>query len=120
MILFIFEGQVEEPKIMATIKQLFLSEIEEQLLCSFGADTYTLWKDIVEYGRDGYEIDVFNIVKERLRSRGDHSLDNYNSHQIESIYLFFDYDPQNRMRNPDHGRPVNPFKIPLKRYSFTY
>ena len=24
------------------------------------------------------------------------------------------------MRNPDHGRPVNPFKIPLKRYSFTY
>lgn len=101
MILFIFEGQVEEPKIMATIKQLFLSEIEEQLLCSFGADTYTLWKDIVEYGRDGYEIDVFNIVKERLRSRGDHSLDNYNSHQIESIYLFFDYDPQNRTITPD-------------------
>jgi len=28
---------------------------------------------------------------------------------------------QNRsLRNPDHGRPVNPFKIPLKRYSFTY
>ena len=26
----------------------------------------------------------------------------------------------NNMRNPDHGRPVNPFKIPLKRYSFTY
>ena len=24
------------------------------------------------------------------------------------------------MRNPDHGRPVNPLKIPLKRYSFTY
>ena len=24
------------------------------------------------------------------------------------------------VRNPDHGRPVNPFKIPLKRYSFTY
>lgn len=24
------------------------------------------------------------------------------------------------LRNPDHGRPVNPFKIPLKRYSFTY
>ena len=24
------------------------------------------------------------------------------------------------VRNPDHGRPVNPLKIPLKRYSFTY
>ena len=77
MILFIFEGQVEEPKIMATIKQLFLSNIEEQLLCSFGSDTYTLWKDIVEYQKNGYEVDVFNIVKERLHSRGDYSLDKY-------------------------------------------
>ena len=29
-------------------------------------------------------------------------------------------DEEAQMRNPDHGRPVNPFKIPLKRYSFTY
>lgn len=101
MILFIFEGQVEEPKIMATIKQLFLSRIEEQLLCSFGSDTYTLWKDIVEYQKSGYEIDVFNIVKARLHSRGDYSLDKYYSHQIESIYLFFDYDPQNRTISSD-------------------
>ena len=101
MILFIFEGQVEEPKIMATIKQLFLSNIQEQLLCSFGSDTYTLWKDIVEYQKNGYEVDVFNIVKERLHSRGDYSLDKYYSHQIESIYLFFDYDPQNRTISPD-------------------
>ena len=96
MILFIFEGQVEEPKIMATIKQLFFSSFEGQLLCSFGADTYTLWRDIIEYQKSGYDIDVFRIVKERLHTRGDYSLDEYDSHQIESIYLFFDYDPQNR------------------------
>lgn len=101
MILFIFEGQVEEPKIMATLEQLFLNKIEEQLICSYGADTYTLWKDIVEYQKSGYEIDVFSIIKERLHSRGDHSLDGYYSHQIESIYLFFDYDPQNRTISSD-------------------
>ena len=59
MILFIFEGQVEEPKIMATLEQLFLNRIEEQLICSYGADTYTLWKDIVEY-----IIDKFFLLKE--------------------------------------------------------
>ena len=30
------------------------------------------------------------------------------------VYVF------DNLRNPDHGRPVNPLKIPLKRYSFTY
>lgn len=92
---------MEEPRIMATIKQLFFKSNEEQLLCSFGSDTYTLWKDISEYQKNGYEVDVFNVVKERLHKRGDYSLDKYYSHQIESIYLFFDYDPQNRTISSD-------------------
>lgn len=96
MILFIFEGQVEEPRIMTTIKQLFFKSREDQLLCSFGSDTYTLWKDIVDYQKNGYEVDVFSVIKERLHKRGDYSLDRYYSYQIESIYLFFDYDPQNK------------------------
>lgn len=120
MILFIFEGQVEEPKIMATLEQLFLNRIEEQLICSYGADTYTLWKDIVEYQKSGYEIDVFSIIKERLHSRGDHSLDEYYSHQIESIYLFFDYDPQNRTIPADTlnlaiANMVNLFSDPMNK-----
>lgn len=86
---------------MATIRQLFFSSVENQLLCSFGADTYTLWKDIVDYQKNGYETDVFNVVKERLNRRGDHSLDSYCSYQIESIYLFFDYDPQNSTIEPE-------------------
>ena len=53
----------------------------------------------LKYGVDAES--VFNIVKERLHSRGDYSLDKYYSHQIESIYLFFDYDPQNRTISPD-------------------
>lgn len=95
MILLVFEGQKEEPKIMATVKTLFFNGGEGQLLCSYGTDTYTLWKDVQDHIKDGYEADVFQIVKERMHSRGDYSLDAFDSHDIESIYLFFDYDPQN-------------------------
>lgn len=94
MILLVFEGQKDEPKIMATVKTLFFPK-EEQLLCSYGTDTYTLWKEVQEHISNGFEADVFQIVKSRMHSRGDHSLDKYDTHEIEAIYLFFDYDPQN-------------------------
>lgn len=100
MILLVFEGQKEEPKIMATIKTLFFPNREDQILCSFGTDTYTLWNDVQKHISNGYEADVFEIVKERMHSRGDNSLDKYDSHNIDSIYLFFDYDPQNSKISP--------------------
>ena len=36
------------------------------------------------------------------------------------IFVFEELGFAAGLRNPDHGRPVNPLKIPLKRYSFTY
>ena len=95
MILFVFEGQKEEPRVMATIKQLFFYGKEDQVHCSFGCDTYTLFKEVQNYAKNGGEPDVFEIVRERLHTRNDHSLDNFYSYQFDSIYLFFDYDPQN-------------------------
>lgn len=41
----------------------------------------------------------------------------YAPDQKNQLLRYYNYG---KMRNPDHGRPVNPFKIPLKRYSFTY
>lgn len=101
MVLLILEGETEEPKVMATIKQLFFSKNKEHLLCSYGTDTYTLWKDVRKYVDEGGEPDVFEIVRERLHGRGDTSLDGYCSYQFDSIYLFFDYDPQNSRVSPD-------------------
>lgn len=95
MILLVFEGQVGEPRVMATLQYLYFSDTASQVLCYFGTDTYTLWKDIKEHEKDGYEADIFTIVKQRLQENGDHSLDKYKSYQFESVYLFFDYDPQN-------------------------
>lgn len=95
MILLVFEGQVEEPRVMSTIRTLFFNRGKDQIICSYGADTYTLWKDIQRHLQDGYEADVFEIIKERLHTRNDHSLDKYKSYEIDSVYLFFDLDPHN-------------------------
>ena len=95
MILLILEGANTEPPIVATIRLLFFANNPDQLVCSYGTDTYTLWKEIKSYMDDGNEPDVFEIVRERLHRSGDTSLDNYDSYQFDSIYLFFDYDPQN-------------------------
>ncbi|MCF0195390.1 MAG: hypothetical protein HUK00_09490 [Bacteroidaceae bacterium] len=95
MILLIFEGNNEEPKIMATIKALFFPS-EEQVHCSYGHDTASLYAEIKKHQESEFEEpDVFEIVKEALHRRNEHSLDKYKSHQFDSIYLFFDYDPQN-------------------------
>ena len=96
MILFVFEGKVTEPKVMATLQHLYFPDAANQILCYYGTDTYTLWKDIKEHEANGYEADIFSIVRQRIQKTGDHSLDKYKSYQIESVYLFFDYDPQNR------------------------
>ena len=101
MILLVFEGEKGEPRVMATLQYLYFSGSANQVLCYYGTDTHTLWKEVKEYEADGYEADVFTIVKQRMQSRGDHSLDLYNSYQIESIYLFFDYDPQNKTIPPE-------------------
>lgn len=101
MILFVFEGKITEPKVMATLQHLYFPSAVDQLLCYYGTDTYTLWKDIKEHEANGYDADIFSIVKQRIQRTGDHSLDKYNSYQIESIYLFFDYDPQNRTIPPE-------------------
>lgn len=80
---------------MATIKELFFPK-EEQIHCSYGHDTASLYADIKKHQENDFEEpDVFEIVKESLQRRNDHSLDAYKSHQFDSIYLFFDYDPQN-------------------------
>ena len=95
MILLVFEGLKDEPIIMATIKALFFKKEEEYVLCSYGTDTYSLWKEVRDHIATGYEVDVFQIVKAKAISRGDHTLDRYDSYEFEAIYLFFDYDPQN-------------------------
>lgn len=96
MMLLILEGRNTEPPVVATIRQLYFADNQDQLVCSYGTDTYTLWKEVKSYVDDGCEPDVFEILRERLHKCGDSSLDGYSSYQFESIYLFFDYDPQNR------------------------
>ena len=65
MILLVFEGQVGEPNGMTTLQHLYFSDAANYILCSYGTDTYTLWKDVKRHELDG-EADVFAIMKERF------------------------------------------------------
>lgn len=101
MILLVFEGANLEPHVMATLKELYFPGEVNTIQCSFGTDTYTLWKEVMAHSQNGYEVDTFNIIKQYLIAKGDNSLVNYSSYQFEAIYLFFDYDPQNSTISSD-------------------
>ncbi len=97
MILLIFEGIKEEPKIMQTVKELFFKDNPNMVQCAYGSDTHTFVKEVKDLQKDGGEVDIFNVVKNRMNQRGDTSLNDFISSQFEATYLFFDYDPQNKM-----------------------
>lgn len=96
MILLVFEGSEHEPRVWATLQNLYFSGTSSQIKCSLGADTRTLWREMQSHIANGYEAEVFTVVKNHLKAKGDNSLDSVSSYQIEAVYLFFDYDPQNR------------------------
>lgn len=93
MILFVLEGGVEEPRVIEAIKQhFFLERANEIISCSFGGDNHGFFKRVKEHMENGFEPDVFTIMKDILNKIGNHSLDKYQSKDISEIYLFFDYD----------------------------
>ena len=96
MILLVFEGVKEEPKIMQTVKELFFKDNPDMVQCAYGSDTHTFVKEVKELQEDDGEVDIFNVVKSRMNRRGDTSLNDFISSQFEATYLFFDYDPQNK------------------------
>lgn len=84
MILFVFEGEKREPCILDALKQNF--GITESVVCVYGTDIHALYKKLSEN-----DWDLFATLKERSQS-----LEDYKSSDIGQVYLFFDYDPQNR------------------------
>ena len=88
MILFVFEGAEREPKIFKTLERLFFGA-GERIVCSFGNNIYELYRQLREYDGDG---DIVSI----LRENGAQLPAGVNSSDFSEIYLFFDYDFQNR------------------------
>lgn len=92
MILFIFEGDEREPRLYRTMERLYFPKKNDNIICSFGNNIYDLYKELMEYDGDG---DVVSVMRERLATRGDSTLNGIRSSDISEIFLFFDYDFQN-------------------------
>lgn len=95
MILFVFEGSKDEPKVYETIKSLYFKDTED-ITYIFNSNIYGLYNKIKKEYSDFRDVeeatDIVSILREVYP---DSSLKNIDaSSDIDQIYLFFDYDLQ--------------------------
>ena len=91
MILFIFEGAKYEPPLYDGIKALFFPRATDQIICSFCSSIYTFYKRLKD--EFGEFADVVDVLKTELeKTDPENKLFKCKSSDIESVYLFFDYD----------------------------
>lgn len=87
------EGETRETNLIYNLVRVFFSGKKSKLEIipiSTAGNLYMLWNVLNE---DGFDTDLVEIVKERIPTAGE-KLKNYNRQDIDEIYLFFDYDPQ--------------------------
>lgn len=102
MILFIFEGKDDEPRLYRTLKKLFHFELpEEEILHYFCNNIFSLYNTIMSYSDDENknnpfeDIDIINVLKEDAfaNHKKCEGLDKIrHSYEVSEIFLFFDYD----------------------------
>lgn len=85
-ILFVFEGETTEEKIVASLQKFFVNE-STTIRCVYGAEIYQIYKLIAADN----DLDTFNLIKERNLEKNS-ILADYNRDDFAEIYMFFDYD----------------------------
>lgn len=85
-ILFIFEGEATEEKIVSSLQKFFVNE-STTIKCVYGAEIYQIYKLVVTDN----DLDTFNLIKERNLEKNA-ILADYNRDDFAEIYMFFDYD----------------------------
>lgn len=95
MILFVFEGSKDEPKVYDTIKSLYL-KTSEDVIYVFNSNIYGLYNKIKSEYSDFKDIaDSADVVALLRKMHPESDLKNVSeSSQIDQIFLFFDYDFQ--------------------------
>lgn len=84
-ILFVFEGEDTESKIVGNLQQNFI-EHNAIIECAFCADIYQLHREI----SNDEDLDTFVLLKKRPQNSI--RLSNFKRENFAEIYLFFDYD----------------------------
>ncbi|MCR4712986.1 MAG: hypothetical protein K5751_01240 [Treponemataceae bacterium] len=96
MILFIFEGKNDEPRLYKTLKEIFHFEMkEEEILHYYCSNIFSLYDTIKEYGVFDGSINLINVLKEEAAKHKEieSDLDKIKySYEVSEIFLFFDYD----------------------------
>lgn len=98
MILFIFEGKDDEPRLYKTLKELFhFSFKEEEILHYFCNNIFSLFDTLKSYAKEELDetVDLVNVLKEDAAKHKKINTDlnkiKYST-EVSEIFLFFDYD----------------------------
>ena len=96
MILFIFEGKDDEPRLYKTLKEIFHFELnEEEILHYYCSNIFSLYDTIKEYGIFDGSVNLINVLKEEAAKHKEvkSDLDRIKySYEVSEIFMFFDYD----------------------------
>lgn len=96
MILFIFEGKDDEPRLYKTLKEIFHFELnEEEILHYYCNNIFSLYDTIKEYGVFDGSVNLINVLKEEAAKHKEvkSDLDRIKySYEVSEIFMFFDYD----------------------------
>ena len=93
MILFVFEGKKREPDIFKTLEYLFFPK-GQSIICSFGNNIYELYRQLEDLGTAG---DIVSLLREKNKNNTDTPFgEAVNTSDFSEVYLFFDYDFQNK------------------------
>ena len=96
MILFIFEGKNDEPRLYKTLKEIFKFELkEEEILHYYCSNIFSLYDTIREYGVFDGSVNLINVLKEEAAKHKEikSDLDRIKySYEVSEIFMFFDYD----------------------------
>jgi len=97
MILFVFEGK-DDKTYFESIKRLFFPEKSETIVCTYNSNIYSLYTKLM--GHDAinelFEVGTVSVFKEILLAKGDETLKDIREDEVSEIYLFFDYDFQEK------------------------
>ena len=99
MILFIFEGK-DDKTYFESIKRLFFPEKSETFVCTYNSNIYSLYTKLKNHDalNGKLEVDTVSVFKEILTEKGDNTLKEIREDEVSEIYLFFDYDFQEKSR----------------------
>ena len=99
MILFVFEGK-DDKTYFESVKRLFFPEKHDTFVCTYNSNIYSLYTKLMEHDalNGAFEVDTVSVLKEILLEKGDETLKDIREDEVSEIYLFFDYDFQEKAR----------------------